>query len=140
VSHVPVALARVVRERANDRCEYCGLAQEGQEAEFHIDHIVPRADGGPTEIDNLALACVSCSLRKAAKRTAPDHESGSLAPLFHPRQNKWSDHFSYDGVLLLGRTAIGRATIAALEMNRDRALQVRQVEERLGRYPPPPSE
>ena len=48
--------------RAGYRCEYCRLSQLGQEATFHIDHVVPRAAGGPTTSDNLALSCVSCSL------------------------------------------------------------------------------
>ncbi len=39
-------------------------------AEFHIDHVVPVVDGGATKLENLALACVSCSLRKAARRVA----------------------------------------------------------------------
>jgi 5-methylcytosine-specific restriction endonuclease McrA len=62
--HVPAVLQRRVRERAAMRCEYCGIAQEHQEATFHIDHVVPRRAGGETILDNLALACVSCSLRK----------------------------------------------------------------------------
>jgi 5-methylcytosine-specific restriction endonuclease McrA len=61
---IPAWLRRQVVFRAGGRCEYCGLAQEGQEATFHVDHIVPRAAGGPTEADNLALACVSCLLRR----------------------------------------------------------------------------
>jgi len=56
------SLRRSVIQRARNRCEYCGLSQEGQEAIFHIDHIVPAAAGGPTSLENLALACVSCSL------------------------------------------------------------------------------
>ena len=62
---------RLIENRAGGRCEYCGLAQEGQEATFHIDHIMPRAAGGPTVAENLAVACVSCSLRKAARRLPP---------------------------------------------------------------------
>jgi 5-methylcytosine-specific restriction endonuclease McrA len=50
--------AEVVR-RAGNRCEYCGLSQLGQEAVFHVDHVVPRSAGGPSTADNLALACVS---------------------------------------------------------------------------------
>ncbi|MFO0604532.1 MAG: hypothetical protein U0324_15225 [Polyangiales bacterium] len=30
--HVPASLQRRVRERARERCEYCGIAQELQEA------------------------------------------------------------------------------------------------------------
>ena len=63
---IPVHLYRLVVQRALGRCEYCGLSQEGQEAHFHIDHVVPVVHGGETVEENLALACVSCSLRKAA--------------------------------------------------------------------------
>jgi 5-methylcytosine-specific restriction endonuclease McrA len=65
-------LRRLAIERAKGSCEYCGLSQVGQEATFHIDHIVPISAGGPTEPENLALACVSCSLRKGARETAID--------------------------------------------------------------------
>jgi len=67
--------------RAGNRCEYCQLSQAGQEAAFHIDHIHPVSDGGVTELGNLALACVSCSLRKAAKRHGFDHLTGRAAAL-----------------------------------------------------------
>jgi hypothetical protein len=43
---ISASLRRQVIERADNRCEYCGLAQTGQEAAFHIDHIVPVAGGG----------------------------------------------------------------------------------------------
>jgi hypothetical protein len=42
--------------RARNRCESCGLSQLGQEAVFHIDHVVSRAASGPTLPSNLALA------------------------------------------------------------------------------------
>ena len=58
---VPAQLRRQVIQRAQNRCEYCGLAQEGQEAAFHTDHVVPVLAGGETTLSNLALACVSCS-------------------------------------------------------------------------------
>ena len=61
---IPQALRNLVLRRAGNRCEYCGLSQVGQEATFHVDRVVPVTDGGPTEEDNLALACVSCSLKK----------------------------------------------------------------------------
>ena len=59
MSSVRARLRRLVTERAGQRCEYCGLAQEGQEATFHIDHIAPVSAGGLTDSENLALACVS---------------------------------------------------------------------------------
>ena len=65
--YIPAHLVRQVRERAGDACEYCRVPQASQEATFHVDHIVPRLLGGATTADNLALACVSCSLRKSAR-------------------------------------------------------------------------
>jgi len=62
MSYLPAELRRLVIQRAAGRCEYCGLSQEGQEATFHIDHVIPVAVGGQTVAENLALACVSCSL------------------------------------------------------------------------------
>ena len=72
MSGIPAGLRRLVKEQANGRCEYCGLAQIGQEATFHIDHIQPVSADGPTIAENLALACTSCSLRKEARRTGVD--------------------------------------------------------------------
>lgn len=86
---IPLPVQRRVRLRAGQRCEYCRIPQAGQEATFHIDHIVPRRDGGPTILENLALSCVSCSLRKGARIEARDPSSGDIAPLFHPRELPW---------------------------------------------------
>ena len=44
---IPTRLRILVLRRAAGRCEYFGLAQEGQEATFHIDHIIPVAAEGP---------------------------------------------------------------------------------------------
>ena len=64
MTDISPSLRAEVEHRAAGRCEYCRLSQLGQEAAFHIDHVVPRTAGGPTTLDNLALACVSCPLRK----------------------------------------------------------------------------
>ena len=125
---------RLVTERAKERCEYCGLAQEGQEATFHIDHILPIAAGGTTLENNLALACVSCSLRKGARQTGKDPFDNTEVPLFHPRNHLWADHFNWQGVTLIGLTATGRATIVALTLNRSLILAIRHEEILLGRH------
>jgi hypothetical protein len=122
---------------AGSRCEYCGLSQAGQEAQFHVDHIHPVADGGATTLENLALACVSCSLRKGARRRAPDPLTGKQAPLFHPRNQSWSDHFQWWGCRVAGQTPTGRATVDALKMNRLLAQGIRSEESLRGRHPPP---
>jgi hypothetical protein len=136
MSFVPARLRRLVMRRAAGRCEYCGLAQAGQEATFHLDHIIPTKAGGKTTAGNLALACVSCSLRKQARRSASDPPTGRRVPLFHPRRQRWTDHFRWQGVRLVGLTATGRATIAALRMNHALMLAIRAEETFRGRHPP----
>lgn len=126
-------MERWVRLRARDRCEYCGVSQLAQEATFHIDHVHPRKDGGATEEENLALACVSCSLRKGARTMALDPGSGALVALFHPRQQRWDDHFELlADCTIRGRTPTGRATVELLRMNRANATLLRGIERRLG--------
>jgi HNH endonuclease len=136
MSDVPARLHRLVLQRAGARCEYCGLSQEGQEASFHVDHIVPKVAQGPTRADNLALACVSCSLRKEARRSSVDPTSGRKVALFHPRRQRWRDHFRWAGVRILGLTPTGRATVSALRMNRPLILAIREEEAQRNRHPP----
>ena len=100
-------IATTCRFRAADRCEYCGLAQEGQEATFHIDHIVPRAAMGATTASNLALACVSCSLRKQSRRSGRDPRTGRTIPLFNPRRQLWANHFGWEAFTVVGLTPTG---------------------------------
>lgn len=133
---IPAALRRLVIQRSGDRCEYCGLSQAGQVATFHIDHIIPEIAGGATTADNLALACVSCSLRKGARQLLKDPESGEVVPVFNPRQQIWKEHFGWKEVEVVGLTATGRATIDALSLNRPIMLAIRGEEEFFNRHPP----
>ena len=134
-SNIPVFLRKLVIRRAQNYCEYCRLSQKGQEATFHIDHILPVASGGKTVAENLALACVSCSLRKGAKEKAVDSETKQEVLLFHPRFDDWNEHFEWNKVLLKGLTAKGRATIELLKLNRRVILTIREEEILLGRHP-----
>jgi HNH endonuclease len=127
--------AEVVR-RSGNHCEYCGLSQVGQEAAFHVDHVVPQSAGGPTTVDNLALACVSCSLRKWARLAANDPDTGDVVPLFNPRTQPWSEHFRWDAETIVPLTATGRATVAALALNRSLILAIRREQGIRGRHPP----
>ena len=93
---------------------YCLLPQVSQEATFHIDHIIPRIERGETSAANLALACVTCSLRKGARMFVIDPETKTTARLFHPREEKWSDHFRWnDGFEYEGLSKTGNAIIFA---------------------------
>jgi len=135
-AHIPLALRRLVVERARGRCEYCRLAQAAQEATFHVDHVTPVAADGSTTQENLALACVSCSLRKGGRSAAQDPETDLHASLYDPRGERWADHFAWNGLELVGLTATGRATVAALAMNRELIVEIRAEEAALGRHPP----
>jgi hypothetical protein len=134
--HIPASLQRRVRLRASERCEYCRIAQVGQEATFHVDHVTPQSAGGVTSLENLALACVSCSLRKGARTPAIDPATGDAAQLFHPRLHAWTDHFIADvSGEIVGLTAIGRATITLLSMNRVLAVAILREERTRDRWP-----
>ncbi|MCI0378960.1 MAG: HNH endonuclease [Gemmataceae bacterium] len=133
---IPRKLRRRVETRAGGRCEYCGLAQAGQEATFHIDHITPKAKGGRTRLNNLAFACVSCSLRKGSRQFGLDAVSGKCVKLFHPRRDDWNRHFRWDRTVLIGLTPKGRATIATLKLNRLSIRRIRKEEQFRGRHPP----
>lgn len=129
-------LTQQVRDRARLRCEYCRMHQSLQGATFHIEHVQPSTKGGLGEQQNLALACPSCNLHKADRTEAVDPISGVWVPLFHPRRQRWSDHFEWNGYDLAGRTEVGRATLVALDLNQPRRLQIRQAEETFGLFPP----
>ena len=135
MSHIPLFLRKLVVRRANNRCEYCQLSQKGQEAIFHVDHIVPQASGGETVSENLALACVSCSLRKGAKEFATVEGTREKIRLFHPRKDNWSVHFEWNGVVLKGKTATGKTTIELLNLNRKLIQAIREEEILLNRHP-----
>jgi 5-methylcytosine-specific restriction endonuclease McrA len=133
--HIPLSLVKQVRERAREICEYCLLPQASQEAIFHLDHVRPRAAAGQTMFDNLALACVTCSLKKSARTHGFDPKSNKNVPFFNPRVDKWSAHFRWGrNCRLVGITATGRTTIRALGMNRPAILIIRQSLMTLGRF------
>ena len=130
------ALADAVRKRAAHRCQYCLMHQSLQGATFHVEHIVPRAKGGAQDLTNLALACPSCNLHKADKPAATDPVSGASVPLFDPVRQAWSDHFRLSGFRIEGLTPVGRATVAALDLNHSRRQRIRAAEGKFGLYPP----
>ena len=120
------ATRTLVRRRAADRCEYCHLHQDDSPlAALHIEHIRPRKHGGTDDEPNLCLACIDCTLRKGPNLTGIVPLTGVVTALFHPRQQKWDDHFTREGIRITGKTAIGRTTVQVLEMNSDDQLNLR---------------
>jgi hypothetical protein len=127
------ALRRTVRERARGRCEYCLLPDLLPSLiPFHCEHIRPRRHGGTDEVGNLAWSCARCNERKDTHLGAEDPDTGKLERLFNPRADRWQDHFEFDGIRILGRGPVGRATIWLLEMNHERRLELRALLRKMG--------
>ena len=93
-----------VEHRAGGRCEYCQMHQSLQGATFHVEHIVPRCRGGSSDFDNLAWACPSCNLHKSDRVSAVAPGTDQEVSLFHPRVDRWHDHFCWEGYRVVGRT------------------------------------
>ena len=73
------ALRRLVRQRAGEQCEYCGLMVEDEPlGTFHVDHVIPRQHGGTDDLSNLALACRYCNSHKGTNLTAVDPDSAQF--------------------------------------------------------------
>jgi 5-methylcytosine-specific restriction endonuclease McrA len=90
-----------------------------------LEHITARQHGGLTVLENLAWACQRCNERKGPNLTGVDPETSTVVPLFHPRRDRWEDHFALDGLKIIGVTATGRATVPLLGMNRAECLRWR---------------
>jgi 5-methylcytosine-specific restriction endonuclease McrA len=129
------SLKRRVRQRANGTCEYCRMASRFYRAPFQIDHVIAEQHGGRTVFSNLALACYHCNLKKGPNIAGKDPATKRTTRLFHPRHDRWEDHFRWRGAKLLGRTSIGRATIHVLEINDMAYLLVRTALLDAGLFP-----
>jgi hypothetical protein len=96
--------------RAGGACEYCRLLQAATGITFHIEHVLPRFQGGETVLSNLALSCPGCNLAKADRTTgedrALDRESGMIVP----------------------RTPMGEATVITLRMNKSMRVFARKLQ------------
>ena len=85
----------------------------------------------------IPAALVSCSLRKGARQAIEDPVTGNSVLVFNPRQQSWKEHFTWHGVQAVGLSAIGRATVSVLNLNRPTMLAIRSEEALLGWHPPP---
>lgn len=137
-SKPPLEIQQQVRKRANYLCEYCHASEKWQYVQFTIDHVVPLKRGGQESLDNLALACFHCNRYKSASNSAIDPQTDERVSLFNPRTQNWKEHFIWSAACLeiLGTTAVGRATVAALRLNRERILAIRAADKTVGRHPP----
>lgn len=132
------SIQQQVRERANYLCEFCHANERWQYVKFTVDHVLPVSLGGGDRLENLTLACFHCNRRKTNRLTGIDPESQAEVSLFNPRQDCWQENFiwSMDGTSIEGISAIGRATVAVLVLNRDRVIPIRVADREIGRHPP----
>ncbi len=105
---------------------------------FTIDHVIPQNFGGDSELSNLAYACFLCNRLKSNKLKHFDKSSLSWIDLFNPRKHVWNEHFSWneDTTLIIGMTPIGRITVEALKLNREKLIEYRKSLIPFGAHPP----
>ena len=136
-TYVPSELRRLVHERAKDRCEYCQAYSDELLFAFQVDHVISEVHGGPTILENLALACRKCNAYKGPNLSSVDvnEERSEIVHLFNPRAQVWREHFGVtrDG-LIIGRTKVGRATLRLLRMNDAVRVERRNLMVGLGYY------
>ena len=75
------------------------------------------------------------------RMAALDPATDARVPLFHPRAHRWEAHFAWndDFILMVGLTPTGRATIAALQLNRRGLVNLRRLLYAFGEHPPRPN-
>ena len=69
-----------------------------------VDHVIARQHHGQTVLPNLAMACFHCNAHKGPNVAGVDPQTGSIVRLYHPRNDRWADHFAWSGGELIGRT------------------------------------
>ena len=121
----PETVRESVRRRAEDRCEYFQLRQEYCEFAHHLEHIVARQHLAADDLDNLALACHFCNRKKGPNLAGIDPVTNQITVLFHPRRDRWDDHFRWTGPLIEGLSPVGRATVSVLALNDGKRMRLR---------------
>ncbi len=94
-----------VAGRAAHRCEYCHAPEAVFNFPFEVEHIVPPGRGGTDEQSNWALSCRACNVYKSDQLDTTDPETNLPVALFHPRRDRWEEHFAVDEKSALSRLA-----------------------------------
>jgi HNH endonuclease len=138
MSKISQKLINKIRRDAKYRCGYCQLPQDLIPNMLEIEHLLPLAEGGESEEENLWLACRNCNSYKSSKTKAVDPETNHLVKIFNPRTQNWNEHFDFsqEGIEIIGKTACGRATVVALRLNFEQAVTARRNWVIVGWYPP----
>ncbi len=138
MTYISKKLRRYISQAAGHRCGYCLTNQKISGAQMHLEHITPRSQGGSSDETNLWLACAWCNSYKGVQTEAVDPLTEQCIPLFNPITQNWLDHFRWsdDGLTIIGLTAIGRATVLALQLNNEYILPARRHWVLAGWHPP----
>jgi hypothetical protein len=129
------AVRKLVESRAFGRCEYCLLDQTDAGLPHEIDHVISRKHGGTSDPENLAFSCYLCNRYKGSDIAALHPGTGELVRLFHPRQDRWPEHFRIAGPILVPLTNIGAGTSQLLRLNVPARVVERRLLQSLDRYP-----
>ena len=121
--------------RAANRCEYCFIHQDDSFQSHEVDHIVSQKHRGDSSLANLAYACAKCNAWKGSDIAGYSGEDFFLTPLFHPRRDRWEEHFRLVDGEIVPRTAIGETTARLLKLNLAGRISERLILAESGRYP-----
>ncbi|MCP5087453.1 MAG: HNH endonuclease [Rhodobacteraceae bacterium] len=137
-SRIAPELRRIVAIRSGHRCAYCLTNEQIAGGYFTLDHIIPLSLGGTTTSENLCLACWDCNLIKGSRIAGLDPDTDIMVPLFHPYKQRWNRHFSWqaEGLLIVGLSPTGRATVNILKLNRPPLANARRFWIQAGWHPP----
>ncbi len=120
-AYLSAELRRQVRADAGGRCGYCHSSETFLSMPLDVEHLMPEARGRLTVRENLWIACPRCNDFKGDRLDASDPRTGQRILLYHPRLQRWTDHFAWalEGIRIDGQTPEGRATVDALRLNND---------------------
>lgn len=138
MSRISRVMRERVRRRARNLCEYCLSQMSLTGHDFTVDHITPESEGGTDDFDNLCLCCFWCNSFKQNQIEHNDPRTSRRVRLFNPRLDVWKKHFRWSPTktLIIGRTAIGRATVIALHLNRETLVRARRIWVHHSLHPP----
>jgi len=125
------ALRSLVRSRAGDVCEYCRKPLRGSHASTSSMSSLASTVVRPNRTTWRWRAAFATSTRD---RTSPVLilKADSLCPYFIHAETFWTEHFTWQGTVVVGRTATGRATMQLLSMNDWQRVEVRDNLQSLG--------
>lgn len=123
---VPERLRLLVAERANFRCEYCGIPDLNAGISFHADHILASKHGGLTTLENLAYCCPECNLFTGTDFATYLPGNENIIRFFNPRKDHWHEHFEHITGLIQSKSEIGQATIVIFQINSPGRVFIRQ--------------